>query len=148
MTGPSIHPRRALTGRSASRGTVTAALALSAGLGLSGCGIMDASQAVTYEVNVVSGTIGDASARVEYISRETGLSQQETTGATESLATAPLRWETIGRADDGVSISVEGVPGVVLGCTILLDGVAAVEERSATAGEGVVCEATTPTLQD
>ncbi|MHC5796462.1 hypothetical protein ACVXZ4_09910 [Lacisediminihabitans sp. FW035] len=117
-------------------------------LGISGCGVLDPSQAVTYEVGVVSGTSDGALLQVEYSSRETGLSERQTIEETVDLSTAPLQFETIGRAADDVSISVVGVPGIILQCTVLLDGVAVTEQQSSAAGDGVVCAATTPTAQD
>ncbi|UFU01694.1 hypothetical protein LQF12_09150 [Ruania suaedae] len=112
--------------------------------GLAGCSAMESSSAVTYEVEVVSGGSDADNVRVEYTSRETGLSPQETTGATVSAGEAtPATFETLGMADDEVSIAVQGVPEAVLSCTVIQDGSDVLEEQeSGGPGEPVTCTAT------
>ena len=121
---------------------LVAAAGLAVAVGLGGCGT-ESSLALTYEAEVVSGGGDDAVLRVEYITRQTGLSAQQTTGATVSASEAtPATFETLALADDEVSISVGGVADAVLRCAVVQDGSTVLEEQeSAAPGEAVTCTA-------
>ncbi|UFU07311.1 hypothetical protein [Ruania halotolerans] len=122
---------------------LVAAAGLAAAFSLGGCGSMESSSALTYEAEVVSGGGDGAVLRVEYITRQTGLSEQQTTGATVSASEAtPATFETLALADDEVSISVGGVPDAVLRCAVVQDGSIVLEEQESSApGEAVTCTA-------
>jgi hypothetical protein len=118
-------------------------------LALSGCGFFEESRAVTYEVQTVSGEAGAEDLRVEYLGRDSGISGQERVGETVPSSSGPTRFETLAPVDDDVSVSVAGVPGVVLGCAVIVDGSETlVEAESSAAGEGVECSATVPAHAD
>ncbi|GAA1163018.1 hypothetical protein [Nesterenkonia sandarakina] len=119
------------------------------GLALSSCGFFEDSRAVTYEIHTVSGEAGSENLRVEYQWRETGLSEQETVATTVTESSEPAQFETLGRVDDDVSVSVAGVPGVVLGCAVIIDdSETLVEAESSAPGEAVECSATVPAQDD
>lgn len=125
------------------------AAAAALGLALSGCGFFEESRAVTYEVEIVSGEADAENLQVEYLGRESGISSQETVEATVTDTSGPAQFETLGLTDDDVTVSVAGVPGVVLGCAVLIDGSETlVEAESSTPGESVECSATIPAQED
>ncbi len=100
---------------------------------------------MTYEVEAVSGDAGAENMRVEYLGRESGLTGQETVGATVTDTSDSAQFETLARVDDEVSVSVSGVPGAVLRCAVIIDdSETLVEAESSASGESVECSATVP----
>ncbi|WP_146340566.1 hypothetical protein [Nesterenkonia sp. NBAIMH1] len=131
-------------GKARSAGSL-GAVGLALGLVLSGCGFFEESRAVTYEVETVSGDPGAENLLVEYLGRESGMSSQETVGSTVTDGSGSAQFETLGRVDDEVSVSVSGVPGAVLRCAVIIDdSETLVEAESSASGESVECSATVP----
>lgn len=131
------------------RTSLIAAAGLAAAATLSGCGLFAESRSVTYVVDVVSESDTETEVRVEYLTRQTGASGQETSGATESLVDGPLRFETLAQPDDEISISAEGVSDTVLSCAIRVgDSEVLDEQESSAEGEDVTCTTTAPAPED
>ncbi|GAA1170283.1 hypothetical protein [Nesterenkonia xinjiangensis] len=125
------------------------AVGLALGLVLSGCGFFEETRAVTYEVETVSDGADAENLRVEYLGRESGVSGQETVGSTVTNGSLPAQFETLGRVDDDVSVSVAGVADVVLRCVVIVDDSHTLAESESSApGEGVECSATVPAPED
>lgn len=103
---------------------------------------------MTYQVDTVSDGADAENLRVEYLGRESGLSGQETVGSTVTNGSGPARFETLGRVDDEVTVSVAGVPDAVLRCVVIVDDQTLAESESSAPGEGVECSATVPQPED
>lgn len=150
MTAGSTYAHTGLTATKKMRSGISISVAgIALGLALSSCGFFEESRAVTYEVETVSGEADSENLRVEYQWRETGLSDQEAVATTVTDSSEPAQFETLGRVDDDVSVSVTGVPGVVLRCAVIVDGLETLAEAESSApGEAVECSATVPAQDD